>query len=35
MLTIHICGSDIEGDSEFRGSKVFTIHIFKPHGRKI
>jgi len=32
---IYICGSDIEGDSKFRGSKVFIVHRFKPHGRNI
>jgi hypothetical protein len=32
--TIHICGSNIEGDLEFKELEVFIIHKFKPHGRK-
>jgi hypothetical protein len=32
---IYICGSNIEGDSEFRRSKVFIGHRFKQHGRNI
>jgi hypothetical protein len=33
--TIYICVSDIERDSKFKGSEVFTIHKRKPHGRNI
>jgi hypothetical protein len=29
-----MCKLDIEGDSEFKGSKVFTIHKRRPHGKK-